>query len=248
MSTFDDLLKEIPKLSSYTNEIYRIVETQEDAATRRLVDSLEEQELLEQLLDGTKPDYREGSTGRHYLITTPFRYPPLEYGSRFGHYEMPSFFYGSEKIITSLTECAFYRFVFFDDMEIAYDKIVISEHMSFTVNIQSNTACDLTTIVDMQIQMMLQDQINYIPCQRLGEYLTEELKVTVLRYYSARAKGEVNLAISDISAITSDSPANQVKWTFETGEQHISMRSHDSGVLTFLKADFLIENQLPKPA
>jgi hypothetical protein len=72
----------------------------------------QEQDLLEQLLDETKPPYKEGTQQLHYLISTPFRYPPLKYGSRFGDRTMPSFFYASETPQTVLGECAYYRFAF----------------------------------------------------------------------------------------------------------------------------------------
>ena len=51
-------------------------------ATRKLVDSLAEQELLEKLLEGAKPPAPGARV--HYLLSTPFRYPPLPHGSRFG--------------------------------------------------------------------------------------------------------------------------------------------------------------------
>ena len=84
------ILLEIGSLQSCNLNVFRIVETQEIAATTGLVDDLEEQHLLEQLLDKVKPSYREGTEKLHYLISTPFRYPPLKYGSRFGDITMPS--------------------------------------------------------------------------------------------------------------------------------------------------------------
>jgi hypothetical protein len=86
------VLSEMGDLQAFTADVSRIVETQEYAATTSLVDNLQEQSLLEQMLDKAKPDYREGTENRHYLISSPFRYPPLKHGSRFGDVTMPSFF------------------------------------------------------------------------------------------------------------------------------------------------------------
>jgi hypothetical protein len=83
-------------LVTYGAKVWRMVETQETTATLGIVDSMEEQALLEQLLDQVKPPYREGTQGMHYLLKTAFRYPPLKYGSRFGTRLMPSFFYACE--------------------------------------------------------------------------------------------------------------------------------------------------------
>ena len=62
---------------------WRVVESQHHVSTRKLVDSLEEQAILEQLIETAKPP--SAAIDRyHVLIAAPFRYPPLKYGSRFG--------------------------------------------------------------------------------------------------------------------------------------------------------------------
>lgn len=64
--------------------IWRVVEDQYRASTRKLVDTLEEHDLLEALLDQDKPPYPVEAEGLHYLLKTPFRYhPPPPFGSRF---------------------------------------------------------------------------------------------------------------------------------------------------------------------
>ena len=138
------LLKQVGELVDYHHQVYRIVESQAVAATTTLVDDLEEQALLEELLDDIKPPYRAGSRERHYLISTPFRYPPLKYGSRFGDRTMPSFFYASEEQQTVLAECAYYRFAFLTAMEQPYGKAIHSEHTIFCVCVDSTQAVDLT--------------------------------------------------------------------------------------------------------
>ena len=61
---------------------WRVVEAQHQVSTRKLVDSTAEQVMLEEMIDGVKPPDATG--GRlHYLLFTPFRYPPLIHGSRF---------------------------------------------------------------------------------------------------------------------------------------------------------------------
>ena len=74
---------------------WRVVEAQHQVSTRKLVDSADEQILLEELIERVKPADRTG--GRwHYLLATPFRYPPLRHGSRFGGRHEPGIWYGSE--------------------------------------------------------------------------------------------------------------------------------------------------------
>lgn len=62
-------------ITSISGTLYRLVESQEHIATLDYVDSLEEQALLEDMLENTKPNYPDNSTSYHYLLKTPFRYP-----------------------------------------------------------------------------------------------------------------------------------------------------------------------------
>ena len=63
--------------------LWRAVEAQRVVSTMALVDTLEEQAVLEQLLDASKPPVPAGADKLHYLLFTPFRYGPPPGGSRF---------------------------------------------------------------------------------------------------------------------------------------------------------------------
>ena len=69
------------------------MESQEQVATNRLVATLAEQDLLESMLEASKPPLPKGTARLDYLLATPFRYPPLPHGSRFGGRHEPSLFY-----------------------------------------------------------------------------------------------------------------------------------------------------------
>ena len=99
-------------------QVYRVAESQLIVATNTLVDTVEEQQLLEELLDGVKPNVPPECKKFDYLIYTPFRYPPLKHGSRFGLKTQASIFYGSTKIETTFAEMAYYRFVYYEGMKI----------------------------------------------------------------------------------------------------------------------------------
>ena len=65
----------------HEGELLRMVESQEQVATRSLVDDLAEQALLEQMLEQSKPPLPDNASNLDYLLSTPFRYPPLELDS-----------------------------------------------------------------------------------------------------------------------------------------------------------------------
>src|SRR5258708_36656739 len=90
----------------------RVVESQHKIATRKLVDSDAEQALLETMIDRVKPPVPIGMSRLHYLLSTPFRHPPLAWGSRFGTRVERGIWYGSLTLSTAFSEGAYYRYVF----------------------------------------------------------------------------------------------------------------------------------------
>src|SRR5437588_8588407 len=91
----------------------RVVEAQFRNSTRKLVDSDEEQRLLEELLDArAKLPVPAGFEGLHYLLYTPFRHPPLRNGSRFGTRGQRGILYAARDLPTAFAEVAYYRLVF----------------------------------------------------------------------------------------------------------------------------------------
>jgi hypothetical protein len=63
---------------------WRAVEGQHVVSTLRLAGGdPARQDLLERILEESKPPLPEGTEGLHYLLATPFRYPPSGAGSRF---------------------------------------------------------------------------------------------------------------------------------------------------------------------
>ena len=67
----------------YSGLIWRLVEDQGRPASMTLVDTLDEQARLENILEASKPKLPSGCAHLHYLLFTPFRYPPSRHGSRF---------------------------------------------------------------------------------------------------------------------------------------------------------------------
>ncbi len=92
--------------------LWRAVEAQHVVATRALVDSLAEQEILESVLETSKPPVQTQCAGLDYLLYTPFRYPPPSRGSRFRAYDDPGVWYGAEAVRTSCAELGYWRWRF----------------------------------------------------------------------------------------------------------------------------------------
>lgn len=236
-------------LITYTSRVWRIVEAQEHAATLNLVDTMEDQELLESLLDDVKPPYRKGTEGMHYLLKTPFRYPPLRHGSRFGTKLMPSFFYASEKPSTALAETAYYRFVFLSDITDPYEKEIDSFHTMFSATVSAKDCLDLSLEPYGRFRDRLIDPTDYRFCQRVGDWAVNQRCVQLIRAESARLTSTFNVAIAEPSVIRSRIPSKLQSWLCRTTPTNIGFSSRGvKGVTAFHIEDFYVGGVLPRPA
>jgi hypothetical protein len=234
-------------LTSYANSVCRMVETQEYAATTSLVDDLEEQAILEQILDDFKPRYADNTQDLHYLISTPFRYPPLKYGSRFAAITEPCYFYASETIQTCLSEAAFYRFYLIDGTETPFPKMIQSEHSLFFVQVMSSKTLDLTQISDLLIQKQLTDPISYSITQQVGQHARKN-GADLLRYFSARSQEQgINLAIDNHTIIQSEKPEDKAGYICQLDPQSGILRFSQPRTfpVTFTREQFLVDGHLP---
>ena len=236
-------------LVDYVGSVYRLVETQEEAATYSLVDDLEEQAVLEDILEDFKPPYPDEVVTQNYLIKTPFRYPPLNHGSRFGTRAQSSFFYASEDTQTCLAEAAFYRFVFFEGMETSYPDKVHSDHQLFSVNAKTDEAVDLTRATNSDVIAQLTSKTSYAFSQAVGTEARAR-GATLIRFISARAECGVNLAIDNPSVILSDKPEELIAVQCEVlpGASKLRFSLPKQFPVTFHIEQFYVDGKLPYPA
>jgi hypothetical protein len=164
-------------------EPWRMVESQHNSSSRDLVESREEHEILEELLEKSKPQI---ANNKHYLIFTPFRYPPLPHGSRFGNVFEPSLWYGSLNLNTAIAEVAFYRFKFFADTlaNLEYIEIPMTAFRSYII---TENGIDLTELPFKTYQDKISNKSSYEFSQRVGTEM-REAKIEAFIFTSARDK------------------------------------------------------------
>lgn len=229
----------------------RIVESQEQAATMALVDNADEQHLLEQLLDRTKPPPPPEANDYHYLIWTPFRYPPLPYGSRFGQRAQRGIFYASLQRETALAECAYYRFVFLQGMETPLpNERLTTAHTTFEVSVEIAFGVDLCSPPFDAYVDAICHPLRYDETQILGAEL-REARVAAFMYPSARdPRRGANIAALELAAIASREPENRRSWLCTTTMASVSfIETHSNKPpLNFAATDFQIAGRLPVPA
>jgi len=230
--------------------LYRLVESQEQIATLSYVDTLEEQAVLESLIDAVKPPYPEAGQGYHYLLKTPFRYPPLPWGSRFGRTHEPGIFYGGCSIGTTLAESAYYRFVFWHSMDAPPPKGQIhSQHTLFSVGYKTARGVRLHAPPFDAYRAELAHPARYQATQELGTAM-RQAGVQAFEYASARdPQGGHCAGLFTLDAMAQKRPRDMSPWLCQAGADAVSFKqAGGQDVVAYPIASFLHEGRLPVPA
>jgi len=231
-------------------ELLRMVESQQQVATLSLVDDLAEQALLKELLEQSKPPLVPESEGLHYLLATPFRYPPLRHGSRFGGRFAPSLFYGARGLPTLLAEAAYYRFAFWTAMaEPPPSGRLRTQHSLFRARYRGERGVRLQEPPCAAHKAVLRNPAEYGLTQQLGAALRKK-GIDLFEYVSARdpARG-INLALFRPDALVSRAPLGLSRWLCETRAQAVAFAPEASSELhVFALETFLVDGRLPRPA
>jgi hypothetical protein len=176
----------------------------------RLVDTLEEQAQLERLLEASKPPVPAAARGRHYLLATPFRYPPrCPGGSRFRAATDPGVFYGADEQRTACAELGYWRWRFLMDSP-ALPRLVPLAHTLFRCEV-AGTAIDLREAPFARDAARWTSPTDYSHCQRLGA-VARAAGIALIRYRSVRdPQGGACTAVLAPSAFHSK-PRDEQSW------------------------------------
>jgi hypothetical protein len=227
---------------------WRVVEAQHQVSTRKLVDSVDEQAVLEDLIDRAKPP--DVTRGRlHYLLATPFRYPPLRHGSRFGTRYERGIWYGSEAPRTAFADVAYYRFVFLEGTRAALGEVT-TQLTAFTVPAKSERGVDLVAAPFDAHRAAIGSPGSYAATQALGGAM-RAAGVELFRYPSARDAAGVNVGIFSPAAFGAAKPRGFETWQCAATRQRVEMVKRgyfERAVFVFERGAFLADGELPAPA
>jgi len=160
-----------------------MVEAQHVASTMKIVDDAAEQDVLEALLESSKPPLPLGTDHLDYLLATPFRYDPLRGGSRFRASTDPGVYYGAESVRTACAELGYWRWKFLHDA-VDLERIEPVAHTAFRVELA-------TQVVDLREPPFAIDRsawqhpADYRSTQALAR-LARQARVGGILYHSVR--------------------------------------------------------------
>lgn len=252
-----------------SGELWRAVESQQQIATSNLVDSLEEQELLEQLLETSKPPVPDGCAAIHYLLSTPFRYPPLPWGSRFGRNFERGIFYASRDPETALCEIAYYRLLFCQGYDRRERAPLNSQHLVFSARYHTDMGVNLHDDGFNDFHRQLTDPRLYSFCQALGSAM-RGTNIQAFEFPSSRAqqlkdnaqlnsaelktliKRGLNVGLFEPLALTSKTPRQRRRLLVQTQSDQVQMRLEKSDgqfqLFQYQAQWFYDQGELPQPA
>jgi hypothetical protein len=238
------------RIAPIGGDLLRIVESQQQVATLTLVDDLAEQSVLEGLLERSKPPLPAGAERLHYLLSTPFRYPPLRHASRFGRRFEPSLFYGARRLPTLLVEAAYYRLVFWSAMATPPPGGRLrTQHSVFRVRFRGERGVRLQQQPCAEHAAVLRHPSDYGPTQRLGSAL-RSAGIDAFEFPSARDRDAgPNVAVFHPATLVSRRPLDLTRWLCETRLEQVSFAPEATPELyRFERRDFMVDGRLPLPA
>ena len=212
-------------------DLWRGVEAQHRVATMRLADTLREQELLERLLEDSKPPLPPQARAADYLLFTPFRYAP-EWPSRFRRTGETGQWYGADETRTVAAELAHWRWRFLMDSDGLRGEALVSEHTFFKARF-TGLELDLSADPWSRLRTTWRDARDYAACQDLAQQVRAlDPPVQSIRYESARQEGGLCQVVFDVRALKLPRVQVQQTWVCKATRERV-LWSHDTDRMEF---------------
>lgn len=233
--------------------VHRITDRQGESGTADLVAGLREQARLEQLVEGVKPpipsDWPEAKDGRplpsHLLLLTPFRYPPLDSGSRFGRLHQRHLFYGARGLDTALAERAFHALRLLEGSPLPKGARIQRLQTAFTVEISALRGLALQRELTPQALAAITDPCSYSASQRCGDAMRER-GVQAFEVPSARSSETPPVLGALTPYAFSSTPFDVQDWTLEITSDGVTAICFSAALAAqFTREQFLVDGRWP---
>lgn len=225
---------------------WRIVETQEIAATRAVTASARSQSRLEELLDGTKPAIPADCKGLDYRLFTPFRYPPLEYGSRFGAAHERGIFYGSVCLETAFAEASVYLWLFQSGLaELGPLEQIHAQRTAFEFMLKKEEGVLLREVVSDDDLAHICAPHDWQSSQHKGMQLRKQ-GAGYLIYPSARWQNGENIAVFNPLAFGKQTPLQSTQWRLQMNHEYCWF-SDGKTAYEYWHVDFAVNGAIAHP-
>jgi len=200
-------------------DVWRAVEAQHEASTMSLVDSLDEQLILERVLEQSKPPIPEAARRLDYLLFTPFRYLPPPGGSRFRAMDDPGVFYAADLVRIACAELGYWRWRHL--LDTPYLPAMPQKAQTvFRARVEGET-------IDLRNAPFARDHDawtaphDYSACQRFAR-VAREGGIQVIRYESVRDPGQGGCAaVMTPHAFAKPKPLDRQTWMLSVFRERV---------------------------
>jgi hypothetical protein len=202
----------LPDLQPYHGNLWRLIEGQARSSTIGIVDTLAEHEVLEAILESSKPPVPLDCRHLDYQLWSPFRYGRYPRDSRFRRAgPTPGVWYGAETVVTALVECIWGNLRFYAASPgTPYPRRPVA-HTAVKARIATPFSADLTT-PDAQGRGRWADPDDYADCLALADRL-RAAGGEAIRYRSVRDPGAgANVAVLTCRAFAAPRPVTRQNW------------------------------------
>lgn len=193
---------------------WRVIEAQHRVSTLKITDTAAEQEMLEHLLEASKPAIPAECAHLHYLLSTPFRYgAPYPKGSRFRRAGMtPGVFYAAHHVTTAIAEAVFWRLLFYAESPQTPWPGNPGEYTAFAIQYASPRVIDLTRPPLAAHRDVWMHPTRLEGCQQLAE-AARAADIGVIRYASVRdPEHRINVALLTCRAFAKSAETARQTW------------------------------------
>ena len=201
------------RAEAFLSRCWRIVEAQHQASTMKLTDTLEDQNILEQTIETTKPRTPTGCETLDFLLMSPFRYSATNpFGSRFRRPNSPlGVFYASEHAATAIAEKAFYRLLFYAESPATPFPRNPGEYTAFAAELAGDRSLDVTVALFAN-DSLLSHLSDYSHSQAFAD-VAREANIAMIRYSSLRdPERRSNFAVLSPAAFAKPDPVGRQSW------------------------------------
>jgi hypothetical protein len=225
----------------FSGALWRFVEAQHRVSTLKLVDTLDEQALLEDILEDSKPVLPPECAGLDYLLATPFRYgAAYPYGSRFRRAGRTlGVYYAALSVETALAEMAFYRLLFFAESPATPLPANAADYTAFSAAVATQAALDLTRPPLDRDAGLWTHPTDYAACQSLADGARAAGLAAIL-YRSVRdPAGGTNMALLTAKAFAAPKPVERQTWRIRLSALGVlALCDHQPRRIGFSREDF----------
>ena len=212
---------EASDLKPYRKTLWRIIEGQARSSTLRLVDTFDEHDTLEALLEAAKPPVPDECAHLDYQFWSPFRYGRYPTSLRFRRAgKPPGVWYGSEEPLTAIAETIWGNLHFYANSPGTPFPRKPVDYTGVQADITTPFALDLTA-PPWSDDLAWTDPDDYEPCLKLAEE-ARTAGAEIIRYVSVRHPDQAaNAAVLTCAAFQQPALIAAQTWTILYAERII---------------------------